>query len=41
VSVEKATRAILPFIFALVIDLLLIIFFPHIPQFLPHLLGAK
>jgi len=41
VSVEKATRAILPFILALVIDLLLIIFFPHIPQFLPHLLGAK
>jgi C4-dicarboxylate transporter, DctM subunit len=41
VSVEKATRAILPFIFALIVDLLLIIFFPHIPQFLPHLLGAK
>jgi C4-dicarboxylate transporter DctM subunit len=41
VSVEKATRAILPFIFALLVDLLLIIVFPHIPQFLPGLLGMK
>lgn len=41
VSVEKATRAILHFIFALLVDLLLIIVFPHIPQFLPGLLGMK
>lgn len=41
VSVEKATRAILPFILALVIDLLLIVFFPHIPRFLPDMLGIK
>jgi C4-dicarboxylate transporter DctM subunit len=41
VSVEKATRAILPFILALTIDLLLIIFFPHIPRFLPDLMGIK
>lgn len=41
VSVEKATRAILPFIFALTCDLLLVIFFPHIARFLPNLLGAQ
>jgi len=41
VSVEKATRAILPFIFALLVDLALIILFPSIPQFLPGLVGAK
>jgi C4-dicarboxylate transporter DctM subunit len=41
VSVEKATRAILPFILALLVDLLLVIVFPHIPQFLPSLLGMK
>jgi C4-dicarboxylate transporter DctM subunit len=41
VSVEKATRAILPFIFALAVDLLLIIVFPHIPRFLPNLLAIK
>jgi C4-dicarboxylate transporter DctM subunit len=41
VSVEKATRAILPFIFALVVDLMLLIVFPHIPRFLPNLLGIK
>jgi C4-dicarboxylate transporter DctM subunit len=41
VSVEKATRAILPFIFALVVDLMLLIVFPHIPRFLPDLLGIK
>lgn len=40
VSVEKATRAILPFIFALFVDLLLVIFFPHITRFLPDLLGV-
>lgn len=41
VSVEKATRAILPFIFALVVDLMLLIVFPHIPRFLPNLLGIQ
>jgi C4-dicarboxylate transporter DctM subunit len=40
VSVEKATRAILPFIFALFVDLMLVIFFPHITRFLPDLLGV-
>lgn len=41
VSVEKATRAILPFILALVIDLALIIAFPSIPRILPNLLGVR
>lgn len=41
VSVEKATKAILPFILALVVDLALIILFPQIPQFLPSLIGVK
>ena len=41
VSVEKATKAILPFIFALMLDLALIIAFPQIPRFLPDLLGMK
>jgi C4-dicarboxylate transporter DctM subunit len=41
VSVERATKAILPFIFALVVDLSLIIAFPQIPRFLPDLLGIK
>jgi len=41
VSVEKATKAILPFIFALLLDLALIIAFPQIPRFLPDLLGMK
>ena len=39
VSVEKATRAIMPFILALVIDLALVIAFPSIPRFLPNLMG--
>ncbi|MBK6007092.1 TRAP transporter large permease [Ramlibacter ginsenosidimutans] len=39
VSVEKATRAILPFIAALVLDLALIVAFPSIPRFLPNLMG--
>jgi C4-dicarboxylate transporter DctM subunit len=39
VSVEKATRAIMPFILALVLDLALIIAFPQIPRFLPNLFG--
>ncbi len=41
VSVEKATKAILPFILALLLDLALIIAFPQIPRFLPDLLGMK
>jgi C4-dicarboxylate transporter DctM subunit len=41
VSVEKATKAILPFILALMLDLALIIAFPQIPRFLPDLLGMK
>lgn len=39
VSVEKATRAIMPFILALILDLALIIAFPAIPRFLPNLMG--
>jgi C4-dicarboxylate transporter DctM subunit len=39
VSVEKATRAIMPFITALIVDLALIIAFPSIPRFLPTLMG--
>lgn len=41
VSIEKSTRAIMPFILALVVDLALIIMFPHIPRILPDLLGIK
>lgn len=41
VSVEKATKAIMPFILALLLDLALIIAFPQIPRFLPDLLGMK
>jgi C4-dicarboxylate transporter DctM subunit len=41
VSVEKATRAILPFIGALMFDLALIIAFPSIPRFLPNLIGMS
>jgi C4-dicarboxylate transporter DctM subunit len=41
VSVEKATKAIMPFILALVLDLALIIAFPQIPRFLPDLMGIK
>jgi C4-dicarboxylate transporter DctM subunit len=41
VSVEKATKAILPFIFALFVDLVLIVAFPAIPRFLPNLLGMS
>ena len=41
VSVERATKAILPFILALVMDLALIIAFPQIPRFLPDLMGIK
>jgi len=41
VPVEKATKAILPFIFALIVDLSLIIAFPQIPRILPNLLGIQ
>jgi C4-dicarboxylate transporter DctM subunit len=41
VSVEKATRAILPFIFALLVDLMLVICFPHIARVLPNLFGVQ
>lgn len=41
VSVEQATKAIVPFILALLVDLALIILFPEIPRFLPALLGMK
>jgi C4-dicarboxylate transporter, DctM subunit len=41
VSVERATRAILPFIFALMLDLALIIAFPQIPRLIPDLIGVK
>jgi C4-dicarboxylate transporter, DctM subunit len=41
VSVEQATKAIVPFILALLVDLALIILFPGIPRFLPALLGMK
>jgi C4-dicarboxylate transporter DctM subunit len=41
VSVERATKAIMPFILALLLDLALIIAFPQIPRFLPDLLGMK
>lgn len=41
VSVERATKAILPFILALVLDLAIIIAFPQIPRFIPDLLGVK
>ena len=41
VSVEQATKAILPFILALFIDLAHIILFPQIPRFLPDLFGIK
>jgi C4-dicarboxylate transporter, DctM subunit len=41
VSVERATRAIMPFILALMLDLALIIAFPQIPRILPNLMGIK
>lgn len=41
VSVERATKAILPFILALILDLSLIIAFPQIPRLIPDLLGVK
>jgi len=41
VSVERATKAILPFILALILDLALIIAFPQIPRLIPDLLGVK
>jgi tripartite ATP-independent transporter DctM subunit len=41
VSVERATRAILPFIFALLLDLALIIAFPQIPRLIPNLIGVR
>ncbi len=41
VSVERATRAIMPFILALILDLALIIAVPHIPRILPNLMGIK
>ena len=41
VSVEQATKAIVPFILALLVDLALVILFPQIPRFLPALLGMK
>ncbi len=37
VSLEKATRAILPFILALTIDLIIAVLFPQISLFLPNL----
>jgi C4-dicarboxylate transporter DctM subunit len=39
VSVEKVAVAVLPFIFILTMDILLLIFFPHIATILPWLLG--
>ncbi|MEO8630180.1 MAG: TRAP transporter large permease, partial [Betaproteobacteria bacterium] len=41
VSVEQATKAILPFILALLVDLALVILFPQIPRFLPDLFNMK
>jgi len=41
VPLEKAARAIMPFILALSIDLAVIVLFPQIPLFLPHLAGMK
>lgn len=41
VSLEQATRAIVPFILALLIDMAIIILFPQISMFLPNLLGMK
>ncbi len=41
VSVEKATKAIMPFILALAFDLALIIACPFIPRLLPNLLGMN
>jgi C4-dicarboxylate transporter DctM subunit len=36
---EKVTRAILPFVGAILIDLVLIVLYPEIALFLPRLLG--
>lgn len=41
VSLEKASRAILPFVGALAIDLAILILFPQITLFLPHAFGMK
>jgi C4-dicarboxylate transporter DctM subunit len=41
IRVETLARAVLPFIFMLVIDLLLVIIFPDIVSFLPNVLGYK
>jgi len=39
VSIEAATKAILPFILALLIDLAVVAVFPQVSLFLPRLLG--
>lgn len=39
IRVETLSKAVLPFIFALIVDLVLVIIFPGIVSFLPHLLG--
>ena len=39
VSIEAATKAILPFIAALLIDLAIVTVFPEVSLFLPRLLG--
>ncbi|MHB1654215.1 MAG: TRAP transporter large permease [Desulfitobacteriaceae bacterium] len=41
VSLEEATKAILPFTLALVIDLAIVVFFPQISLFLPNLVGMR
>ncbi|MHB1654226.1 MAG: TRAP transporter large permease subunit [Desulfitobacteriaceae bacterium] len=41
ITLEEATKAILPFTLALLIDLAIVIFFPRIALFLPNLLSIK
>jgi C4-dicarboxylate transporter DctM subunit len=41
VSLEQATKAIIPFVLALIIDVAIIILFPQIPAFLPNLIAIK
>jgi C4-dicarboxylate transporter DctM subunit len=41
VTLEQATRAIVPFILALLVDMAIIILFPQIPMFLPNLMGMR
>jgi len=37
--IEKITKAILPYLIVLIVDLLILTYFPQIILFIPHLLG--